>query len=294
LELGQSDPALAGSIDEIITWYASIDKSNDSLAMSLLERYGDQQFRLRFEEFLDQQVVSNATGAQIFPRSLSSNQAKTRYRYLIRIFHPDRGFKSQAWLNSRAEKINNAFKSFRTDELVRPVVAPKPQAVDRSAIVEKPPKRARNFKIKYRSETWRKRFGSPRSLQRKIIVGLISLCALLILFFYASTQDLAQEQTGNPSPQQTQATPKDTVAEPPSKTESRDSLTSEEPLSEEHQKIILDAQWLNSNSADLNPIELDVNEISPDTPKIDKVATPIDTVARPTDEATTPIDAQEN
>ncbi len=265
LQLGHSDPTLVASIDEIITWYASIDKTNDPLAMALFEQYGDQQFRLRFEEFLDQLVVSNASGALMFPPSLSADQAKKRYRYLIRVFHPDRGFKSQAWLNSRAEKINNAFKAFRTDELVRPVAAPKHQFVDVSDVIETPPKRARNFKIKYRSETWRKRFGNPQSLQRKIIVGLISLCVLLILFFYASTQSLAPEHDGNPSRQQNQATPGDVIVEPPSKTAWPDSSTSEEPLSEENQQIILDAQWLNSNTPVQRSIESDINQESPAT-----------------------------
>jgi preprotein translocase subunit Sec63 len=66
-------------------------------------------------EFIDQAYISyhrNPWG--IFglteQPSASPEHIRTRYRRLIRIFHPDRGYGDSDWLASRAEKINQAYR----------------------------------------------------------------------------------------------------------------------------------------------------------------------------------------
>lgn len=253
LVVGKSDPILLASIDEIIAWYATLGRTDSTLAVALLKRFGKRQFHLRFEVFLDQLIVSTNNRHRMFPTSLSLEDGKKRYRYLIRVFHPDRGFNQQNWLNSRAETINHAYKMFRENYVITSSKSRTQSTVDIPVTAKARPRRLRDVKIKYRTEVWRKRFGDPQRLQRRIIYGLVSVCALLVLFFYLSTREPIDNQPHDPRAKQEQKQEKSAgFYDVSNKATNQNTLILEEPLSEKNQKIIGDAEWLNSNATESN------------------------------------------
>jgi hypothetical protein len=112
IELKFAEPALERYIDDLLVWFSSIEGTEaDDLGEKLLARYGADELRLRFEDCIDRLLISNSSKG-MFDTCETKDRAKWRYRKLIRVFHPDKGANSEAWLNFRAEKINGAYRIF--------------------------------------------------------------------------------------------------------------------------------------------------------------------------------------
>lgn len=178
IELETIDISLLDDIDAILAW-----TSSGQTYTELVDIYGEAELLKRFEELLDRLVVGDHSVGEMFPSILSPDNAKKRYRQLIRVFHPDRGSKPEIWLNYRAEKINKAYKRYL--ELGRePVMASvdikpgKPNKVKPSSV--------RRGTIVYRPNVWRERLGSPKEFQQKVLIALVLVSLLLISVVYFS------------------------------------------------------------------------------------------------------------
>ena len=89
LDIEFIDVELVDHIDDILTWIGE-GASNQSYE-ELEKKYGSVVLSKRLEVFLDGLVVGDSAAGEMFPLILSDEDAKKRYRKLIRIFHPDRG-----------------------------------------------------------------------------------------------------------------------------------------------------------------------------------------------------------
>ena len=210
LKLGISDDALLTHLDEVMIWYGCLAAENDDFTSSLLDQYGEQNLRQRFEEFLDRLLIANSKGSQLFPAGLTAATAKKRYRQLIRAFHPDRGANSEEWLNYRAEKVNLAYEVHRNRDLKVDIAPAYGNAPGYSQATTYGPAKGfgkaprssrpksknkintgspRDLKIRFRPAVWRRRLGNPKTLQRNIVYSLACVSTFLVLFFYASTRE---------------------------------------------------------------------------------------------------------
>ncbi|MFT4636266.1 MAG: hypothetical protein ACI9OI_002066 [Chitinophagales bacterium] len=195
LELGTTKASLANSYDEIVVWMRS-STDPDSVYSELESRYSKEWLALRYEEFLDRLFVSESALAPMFPASLPSEQAKKRYRQLIRVFHPDRGAHEEMWLNYRAERVNKAFNEYERQP-ARPIAdimsAVEAPLTYKGRVVSKPKQGA---KIKYRPNLLRQKLGNARQVQRKIILSLVVCSSIMILIVFASSRDVVRSAPG--------------------------------------------------------------------------------------------------
>lgn len=232
LELGTSNVALANHFDQIVVWVRS-EGDGDELYTNLEVRYSKDWIQLRYEEFLDRLFLSETPLASIFPPSLSTEEAKTRYRQLIRIFHPDRGAHEEVWLNYRAEIINKAFKEYEGKREVASV-AISPMNVNIPTPNKNIAEPRLSTKIKYKPNLLREKLGNARQVQQKIITGLIFGAIVLVLLVFASSRTVTDSRVLVAS--------QDEIA----------SLADDRAITEDlrlsnvkAKKILDDAQWLN-------------------------------------------------
>lgn len=189
LEESSSEPQLYPHLDELLDWFSSSKSSEepDTVMSSLLEMYGEQELRARFERFIERLIFhGNEVVRDVFSNNLSSKQAKRRYRKLMQVFHPDRGFNRQAWLTSRSEKINRAYQEYKDNMGARAInnistLDRQLRNVKHTSV--KPPaiNMLRNLALRYNAELWRKRLGEPEKLLRKLAIGLIGVVSVILL-----------------------------------------------------------------------------------------------------------------
>lgn len=181
LELETVDLDLLNSVDDLLSWIAL--RNDNSSYQALEQKYGEQVLNERFEEFLDRLIVGDLAAGEMFPLSLSEEHAKRRYRQLIRIFHPDRGAKSEVWLNYRAEKINKAHKYYLSNVVEFDVVASIDDVIVQPSVGQKTNQSPKGV-FRYRGNIWRQRLGSPKEFQRKALSVLIIVSLLLVLIVF--------------------------------------------------------------------------------------------------------------
>ena len=246
LELGTVDPSLANAYEEIVDWMRKT-KSHDDGYLELIDKYGESGLNLRFEEFLDRLLIADNASAEMFPISLQVEDAKKRYRQLIRIFHPDRGAHDEDWLNYRAERINSSYKEYenrpqlQTAEVVMPTA--KKQA-DNNGTIYKNQSNKINTKIKYKPNAMRAKLGNAATLQKKIIFALCSFSVFLVLLVFLSSKSTAPDNSvPNLNVTGTQVTQQQALADNTFDVESDE--VSQELISEEiSQELLKDAEWL--------------------------------------------------
>lgn len=190
LQLGFAEPELANSIDEILVWFSSVESndSGDEFGEKLISLYGLDEFRALFENCIDRLIISNDS-RDMFMSCDTRDHAKWRYRKLMGIFHPDKGSNNQAWLNFRAEQINKAYRKFEINPSVKltkkRVVKKRARKNVRSSSSFEPHS---EFSIIRRKQTparrlvnWRKVFGDPAELERKVIQSLVLIFVIILI-----------------------------------------------------------------------------------------------------------------
>lgn len=212
LQLGITDQELRMHLDELLAWYGNrSQKESEELTAALLAQYDEQDLKQRFEELLDRLFIVDGKSKSLFPAQLGAEQAKKRYRQLIRVFHPDRGSKDEVWLNYRAELINRAYDNYRSPSNSTATAsasgkrpsANKAQNYSSARPFKETGKKAAKGKplsmpsIKFRPSVWRKRLGDPKKLQRNIIIVIALVSFILVLSFYASTQEPSVRRSVN-------------------------------------------------------------------------------------------------
>jgi len=163
LEQGSADEVLICYLDDFLSWYAKLGSAIDQLVIANPNNYD-----------------------KLFPQELAKDQAKARYRQLIRIFHPDRGVKHEAWLTFRAERVNNAYKLYsdkRRAFQAEPFItnsAPrnKPTATGVATPYRKP-------KV-YKARKLHQLLGDPVKLQKRIIWSFSVVSALVVSMLIVS------------------------------------------------------------------------------------------------------------
>jgi len=188
LEQGRAEEGLIRYLDDFLAWYAAINAVTQPAGIEhALDMFGHQELRVRFEEFIDQLVIANPNNyLLLFPAQMSKEEAKTRYRQLIRTFHPDRGEKNEAWLTFRAERINNAYDEYLSGNSANTVGHADPaQAIrvnpSNSKPLAPPPQhqpgqqKKPRWAIRYRKEKLRQWLGDPVVLQSRIIWWLTAI-----------------------------------------------------------------------------------------------------------------------
>ena len=181
LEQGSADPVLITYLDEILAWRlngASWDKPR----------------KAAFEVFLDQLLIANPNNYNdLFMHGLSKAQAKTRYRQLIGLFHPDRGAQDPAWLTYRAERINTAYSRFiealdaKSENTNPPKSEPTSTVrLSTSAVVKPKLKTKRRVILPFSTRDLRKWLGSPEKFEKHVFIGLIGLAAFIVTLLLLS------------------------------------------------------------------------------------------------------------
>lgn len=191
LNQGRADETLITYLDEFLEWYAAINAITQPPGIEhAIEMFGEQGLRVQFEEFIDQLVIANPNNyRRLFPSLLSREQAKTRYRHLIRIFHPDRGTKTEAWLTFRAERINKAYNNYLRGEGPRESSAHRPAVADRVPVASRRVQnRERNLRwaIRFSKERLRAWLGDPVVLQNRIVWGLTLVAITVVVMLLIS------------------------------------------------------------------------------------------------------------
>ena len=257
LELGYADLELIRHLDDLLAWQASIGNGDqNSFTAELLRKYQETGLREQFEEFLDQLIIANQDGyKQIFPTALNEKQAKTRYRQLIRVFHPDRGIKDEAWLNYRAEKINTAYQRYLDGEDDK---APGAQQASANQSSSTRPTAAVMPQFRYRPSIWRAKLGDAKTVQSRIVYGLAAISVVLIAVLYVSTLDFG---------------PDTSVRDPVAQTLKSDAPQVDIAESSADSGLTLPAELLQDDDplADFAPPE---QSVSPDTPSVDSIEEP--------------------
>ena len=194
LEQGRAEEGLIRYLDEFLAWYAAINAVSQPAGIEhALDMFGQQELRVRFEEFIDQLVIANPNNYLVlFPAEIPKENAKIRYRHLIRTFHPDRGEKSEAWLTFRAERVNNAYEEYLSGNTSNSVeLADAAQAIrvnpsnpkhSTSSLPHKKPRWA----IRYRKQKLRQWLGDPVVLQSRIIWGLTAIAIGVVAMLLVS------------------------------------------------------------------------------------------------------------
>jgi len=194
LEQASSEPQLYAYLDELLDWGTPSNDQNaeDDLRLTLLERYGERELRSRYERVVERLIFhGNEVIEDLFSSANGLQEAKLRYRKLMRVFHPDIGVSQQSWLNSRSEKLNGAYRAF----ISRPERELNIDIPSTRARVPKDPpasgrywsaKRFANLVVRYNSDQWRKRLGKPDELKMKLVFSLFgTVLVVLILVFLA-------------------------------------------------------------------------------------------------------------
>ena len=190
LELETVDIELLDCIDDVLNW--EMLRGQNDLYLKLLEELGEDSLNIRFEELLDRLIVGDYALGEMFPNSLSEEHAKKRYRKLIRIFHPDKGFKSQVWLNYRAEKINKAYQVYVKRDLdvyISGANSVSEKKTNENKLQSEPTRKKPNVKFRYRSDVWRDRLGDAKQFQKKVLtVLLVASFSLIVLVYWANKE----------------------------------------------------------------------------------------------------------
>jgi hypothetical protein len=197
IELKFAEPSLIDSIDQLLAWFASIEGDEiDAFGEKLIGIYGLEELRLRFEDCMDRLLVSNMARG-MFDNCGTKDEAKWRYRKLIRVFHPDRGANSEAWLNFRAEKINGAYSAFQ-DSFLKSENKPREFRERRSKTRKSKKSSPRANRQSEHSELsrrpssnlakadWRNRFGDPDLLEKRAIWSLVSISVIIFTLILLS------------------------------------------------------------------------------------------------------------
>lgn len=190
LRLGYADEELLDYLDDILMWYSNTELyGKGDLFIRLSKEYGERDFRVRFEDFVDRLAISNiGVNAQALFGQRNPNKAKWRYRKLISLFHPDKGSNTQDWLNFRAEKINKLFteytQSFGRDRRTSTHSFSEGYSTNerRKRRVRKSTQVRGNNKISRKRSLfydWRRFFADPERLEKRILV----VC-LVVLFVF--------------------------------------------------------------------------------------------------------------
>lgn len=189
MELETIEALLLDDLEVILSWFISTD-SEDSYKRKLHELYGEQEFIRRFEELIDRLIIGDYAVGDMFPLSLSESDAKKRYRQLIRIFHPDRGAKSEKWLTYRAEKINKAYQLYQaTDNDSNCIAYPGESSIATDLPSANKSKKQSKTTFIYQPNAWRSRLGSAKQFQQRVVLSLSLLSVFLVSIFYFSSQD---------------------------------------------------------------------------------------------------------
>ena len=193
LESETVDSELLAYVDDILSW--EVFRNEEDSYIELLGDLGQLSIDVRYEEFLDRLIVGDDALGQMFSDSLSDVQAKKRYRKLIRVFHPDRGYKPEEWLNYRAEKINLAYQLFLERDMKADVSIDYSTKPNFKSDVDDLGGNDKKFrpKFKYRPSVWRERLGTPQEFQKKILSVLLAISLLLVVFVYWSNKGASQQ-----------------------------------------------------------------------------------------------------
>ncbi len=197
VERGSADPTLMRYIDEILCWWFAPGTEKQLDARRALVSGDGAQCNERFEEFVDQLLIANPDNYQkLFSPALSRARAKTRYRQLIRLFHPDRGAKNQAWLTYRAERVNASYSRFaeRKEQALKSsritqkpnATAPAIQVASQSSGKKKAGRNKRRLIFPISRPGMRRLLGSAEKFQRQLVVWMIGLATLFVVLLLLS------------------------------------------------------------------------------------------------------------
>ena len=254
LELGTTNVRLGDYFENIIALMRDSADPKSPLNR-LVETHSSVWVQLRYEEFLDRLFVSELAASSAFPVDLPVENAKMRFRQLIRVFHPDRGAHEEAWLNYRAERINQTYKDYQVKKAKRPSSI-EVNLSEKKIATPPPPTNKVNSTIKYKPNALRERFGNADVVQRRIVLGLCLGASILVLLVFLSSSDpinsASKKQDGNVS--EGVKTGVDVI-------ESENLL--EPPIREveEVKEILAEAPWLDEENTDFEITDSDVPEL---------------------------------
>ena len=187
------------NLDLILTWLANPDSESAAQFRSeYLKRNISVDILRGYVFFILQQKmfsnnVSQAHEVLGLSRSATQDQAKVRYRKLMRVFHPDKAAGSVENFNSIAEKINLAYRQFLKErqkpEQVKIDSAPSSNTVYRPADIKSD---------KVESQLVRKvrhRFGNARQFQLLFFGAIASFCLFVVVLLYLQSGDTQQFQS---------------------------------------------------------------------------------------------------
>ena len=188
-------PQLDRNFDLILTWLANPDSekavdfrleyARRNISLEILRGY--VLYILKQKLFSEQNPLPYTVLG--LPKNVSSQQLKSRYRKLIRIYHPDRGLDNPEVLHKYAEKINQAYNKISADLKLE-----KRSRVDYSinSYAHQNIDNSERYQDNLLIRKLRQKFGHARDFQFKIFAAVVSVCFLMIVFLYFQKPDYAQ------------------------------------------------------------------------------------------------------
>ena len=181
------------NLDLILSWLANPDSESVSRFRNEYTRRNISVDILRGYVFfiLKQKLFSNIELPPSEILGLSKNatkeQVKTRYRKLMRVFHPDKAVGNSEDFNEIAEKINRAYRQIRKQS-----DAPAHLENDSGRVASTVFSDSKIGKDKIENQTLRKirsKFGGVRQFQLLFFGGLVSLCLFVVVLLYLQSGD---------------------------------------------------------------------------------------------------------
>jgi TolA protein len=171
---GASSPD-ANAIDQALIKRNVEPSDVANLALSLLERF---LFADGADAFAQLGLTPQTTEAEI----------RSRYKRLVRVFHPDRQLGDADWLHECTQKLNLAL-----DEALKLTQAPAPSFGQTTA--KKPAAAKERYGTRYagpsKRDQMRAKLGTAQTLQRKVFMILGGLAAFSVFYLWISMPKLS-------------------------------------------------------------------------------------------------------
>lgn len=172
---GAARPCVQRHLDYLLRWLASPDTPEvqcidaEFRSRSLEPRVARRLALMSLEEALFGDAQEDPTRVLGVHRGATEEELRSRYRLLMRVYHPDLNGGDTGWLTERTERINKTYVEACRRRDVRP--APPPPALAPRRVRRRPRPALRI----------RRRLGDPDAFRRRFLVGVLLACAALVV-----------------------------------------------------------------------------------------------------------------
>lgn len=176
---GRADASVGAHLNRLLRWLIAPDGPEAEPIRCELRRraiepgWARRMALLWLEELLFARPDAEPARVLGMGSRATKEEIHTRYRLLMRVYHPDLAEGDPSWLTERAERINRAYARLRREGARRPA--------RRAA----PPVPAPARRLRRRAPTLQQRLrrwlGGPRAARRRFLAGVVLIGAGLVI-----------------------------------------------------------------------------------------------------------------